>query len=276
MLLRYPGSKDKLWQEIVNRWFPEPLRPGFDLWRSDIEYREPFFGAGAIGFRVLPQCRKAWINDKDQDLISLWLSVLHNPGALCLRIRSFNPSVEAFFEYKSCDGNGSGSQLDKGFRKLALHQMSYSGLGAMAGGPIGGKGQANSKYPISCRWQPVKLQRTVWKLHEILSGVEELKITHHDFDLLVKGAPQKCFIYADPPYWDKGPDLYKHGMAPFSHERLAQSLRTTKADWVLSYDSHTEIERLYRNSVLDYINHTYTVSCGANRKNQELIIRKAV
>lgn len=260
----------------MNQWFPEGLRPGFDLWKSGTEYREPFFGAGAIGFRVLPQCQRAWINDLDSDLVCLWKSVLRRPAALCKRILSFTPNLKDFYTFKAADGSHSDDQLGNGFRKLALHQMSYSGLGVMAGGPIGGKDQGNAQYPITCRWNPVRLQKIVWRLHDILSSVVNLKITCIDFDRLISGAPSECFIYADPPYWEKGSELYLHGMTVFSHQRLSQSLRTTKADWVLSYDDHAEVEKLYRDSDLSYINQTYTVSCGANRKNRELIIRKAI
>jgi len=43
--------------------------------------------------------------------------------------------------------------LDVGFKKLAIHQISYSGLGTKSGGPLGGKSQ-ESIYKIDCRWSP--------------------------------------------------------------------------------------------------------------------------
>ena len=46
-----------------------------------------------------------------------------------------------------------GRIVDIGFKKLAIHQISYSGLGTMSGGPLGGAGQ-KSQYKIDCRWSP--------------------------------------------------------------------------------------------------------------------------
>lgn len=76
-LIRYPGSKEKLAADL---WRLFPQEATLRLWSHchKWEYREPFFGAGAIGFRILDQldrrCR-VWINDADADIVMLWKSV---------------------------------------------------------------------------------------------------------------------------------------------------------------------------------------------------------
>jgi len=88
-LIRYPGSKEKLAKQILP-FFPQELF--MPLWASDWEYREPFFGAGAIGFRILqtlPPKTRIWLNDIDFWLVCLWQSVWHAPDELKEMIERF-------------------------------------------------------------------------------------------------------------------------------------------------------------------------------------------
>ena len=60
---------------------------------------------------------------------------------------------------------------DIGFKKLSIHQLSYSGLGTKSGGPLGGVKQ-ESQYKIDCRWSPKTLFKNINKLHTVLSTTE--------------------------------------------------------------------------------------------------------
>jgi site-specific DNA-adenine methylase len=91
-LLRYPGGKTKLLKPVL-----------FELLRDDrtYEYREPFFGGGAVGFGYLeanPDARKVWLNDKDPGIASLWTAAMWYPDDLKGRIRAFRPVPELFDE----------------------------------------------------------------------------------------------------------------------------------------------------------------------------------
>ena len=94
------------------------------------------------------------------------------PGELQSLIRDFTPSVAAFHEYKqellAMDGQADPSPL-VGFKKLAVHRLSYSGLGTMSGGPLGGWSQAG-KDKIDSRWRPDRLIREVSDLHTLLQA----------------------------------------------------------------------------------------------------------
>src|SRR5687767_4999333 len=108
-LIRYPGSKAKLADAIINRFPPEMRMP---LWmdKGGWEYREPFFGSGAIGREILamlPSRCSAWINDLDYWLSCLWLAVRDDHVALCRRISDFEPTAEAFYQFKEQDGDRS-------------------------------------------------------------------------------------------------------------------------------------------------------------------------
>ena len=79
-LIRYPGGKSKLLKVINSRLQRMVAELG-----PDAEYREPFFGAGAVGLSLLaanPGIKRAWLNDADPAMAALWDVVIHNPTSL--------------------------------------------------------------------------------------------------------------------------------------------------------------------------------------------------
>lgn len=275
-MIRYPGSKDKITKKIL-RYFPQSLMD--ELWQSKkIEYREPFFGGGAVGFEVLrrnvPRWAHVWLNDKDFGMVCLWRSVLEQHQELIEHVRSFTPTTEAFYRFKEEDERTDMDPVRTGFQKLALHQISFSGLGAKAGGPIGGRKQS-SEYNVDCRWRPTRHCQDIIDLHKLMKRFASVKITTGDFARLIDDAPSHAFIYADPPYYEKGGQLYKHNMSEEDHRRLAVSFRGCRAPWVLSYDDHELIRSLYDWADIESIDLTYTIAKsqnGSRRKNSEIVI----
>ena len=52
--------------------------------------------------------------------------------------------------------------------------------------------------------------------------------------------------YLDPPYIEKGPELYQFSFTEDDHRRLARVLRRESRPWLLSYDRHPLVDDLYR------------------------------
>lgn len=275
-LIRYPGSKAKLAKQI---WATFPPSTTTELWSlaKPVEYREPFFGAGAVGFHVLRRMDPStpvWLNDLDFGMYALWTAVKNKPEALLRRCYEFTPTPERFYQFKAEDGDDTLPVEQAGFRKLALHRMSFSGLGAKAGGPIGGRNQGRAAYCIGCRWNPEHVRKNITAAHKLLKKFDALRITRIDFQHVIDGAPRECFIYLDPPYYEKGPALYAHSMSDADHLRLATSLRRCAAPWVLSYDDHPEVRRLYAGHELRDLHATYSmgISKSERPKNREVLI----
>lgn len=157
--------------------------------------------------------------------------------------------------------------------KIALHQMSYSGLGAMAGSPIGGKNQFNKdgtakKYQIDCRWSPEHLIKNIDKLNKIVSGCFFSNGTWEYAMDLVKD--KNAFVYLDPPYFNAGPQLYKHSFNLKQHEKLSEYLKSANFRWLLSYDNADEIKKLYSWAKINEIETTNTIN-GCIKLNELLI-----
>lgn len=277
MLLRYPGGKSKLKKPILEclNKFPVPT-----------EYREPFFGAGSIGLAFLEKNKAAktvktiWINDKDFTLACLWTSLLNYQISLKDLINSFSPSLKLYKQFKQellstiCTIQSSKNDIiNIGFKKLAIHQMSYSGLGVKAGGPIGGKNQT-SAYSIRCRWSPDNLCHKIDKYNNLLcqTYIRYQQCTYYDFEKVIQLEGENVLLYLDPPYYNKGNQLYQYGMSIYDHKRLSRVLRTTPHNWLLSYDDAPEIRTLYNWANIEEIDVNYTINTSRTKK--ELLISK--
>jgi DNA adenine methylase len=274
--IRYPGSKSRLKRAIIDH-FPESLRPRQELFQSVSQtYVEPFFGSGAVGWEMLSGLRDGItvvINDLDYWIACLWLSVRDAPEELIARIRAAQLSPSIFADYKKQDGDKSIYVVDAGFRKLLLHQMSFSGLGFKAGGPIGGADASNSRYDIGCRWNPVEQERLVRMRSELMRRFR-VSISYCDFEIVIKEYDNpNAFFYLDPPYVEKGNELYRHSFSVSDHERLAALAKNMKGRFVLSYDDCDIVRRLYAGHQFRLIEAEAVYSICGSRKNHELIIK---
>lgn len=242
-------------------------------------YIEPFFGGGSIGLEFLKgnSIRKIKINDKDIGIASLWTAIIRHPQALKSSIMAFKPSTSHFYDFKDelthIDSISYDERfvVDCGFKKLAIHQMSYSGLGTMSGGPLGGKDQG-SNYKIDCRWSPEYICKRVDKLHNLFDRVEvDGGVCHcEDFGDILKNSKEDNIYYLDPPYYVQGNSLYQCGFSESDHKRLAKTIKGLKGEWVLSYDCCEEIMDLYGWACIEEIGVNYTIS-GSTQKSELLI-----
>jgi len=273
--IRYPGSKHRIRDRIIGS-FPYDIK--LELWSASRKWRyiEPFFGSGAIGFSILdklPITSTAVLADIDLGIVSLWKAVQEAPDELIGKIVNFRPSVAAYEDFKRTDGDKTLDPVELGFRKLALHQMSFSGLGAKSGGPIGGADQSNPQYNINCRWKPDIQVTRVLSRHAILRRCTAL-ITCKDFQNVLADARETDFIYCDPPYVSAGPGLYKFPFTEADHIRLSQCLDRIPCRWAVSYDNHPMIRKLYARRIIVDVDITYSLANNseARRKNHEILI----
>lgn len=272
---RYPGSKEKIAGGVL-RWFPWRVTSPF----ADppvSAYCEPFVGCGAIAMKVLPSVRpgtRVVLGDADPGIVAIWREVVEDPAPLCKLLRGFVPTVGAFEEFKARDGDGTGTRAEIAFRKFALHQISFSGLGAKAGGPIGGRAQ-RSDYPVSCRFKPERHCLALVRQHKLLKRFP-VEVVHGDFADALGRLDGDGFAYLDPPYFVQGGALYKHNTTPDDHQRLARLLAAAEYEWVLSYDDAPAVRAMYGWADIHSFEMVATIETkrgsGTRRKNNELVI----
>jgi DNA adenine methylase len=266
--IRYPGGKSKLVKKIV----PILQQRTF----HGLEYREPFFGGGSVGLSMIEAKREAWINDRDAGIIALWQAVQHHSESLKAMVCDYSPSVDDFYAFKKFFLSAASFPLtvdelvSVAFRKLALHQMSFSGLGCMSGGPLGGKEQAQNG--ISSRWNATSICKKLDAIHAAFGSV---RISNGDYAELIGDETTQALLYLDPPYFEQGEKLYLHAFAQRDHKRLRDLLRATPHHWVLSYNACREIRELYHWAHIETISANYSLN-GAKEKYELLIFKQAM
>jgi DNA adenine methylase len=274
-LFRYPGGKQKWMRPILSR-----LAPMLEEVGPDGEYREPFLGGGAVAIAILKgrPGRRAWLNDADASLATLWDAVLHLPDSLKMMIDVFNNVIdEKYFSLfqRELESIRTPADLDRygpcwvALAKLGVHLLSFSGLGTRSGGPMGGKDQF-IPYQIRSRYNPARLGITIDEFQKRLAAtrLRDGTCTCLPFERLFE--PGNAIYYLDPPYVKAGPDLYPMSFNLADHERWASLLRKETRPWLLSYDDHPVIRELYQGSRIEEV--VMKCSIEGSRPKTELLI----
>ena len=280
---RYPGGKAKFAKDIL------PLIPFHEI----NTFCEPFFGGGAItiaAFKngLMNNISNLLINDIDRALMCLWSCVYDQTEKLIYEIENYTPTVEDFYQFKEDLENipayFKDDKVDEwkgyyGFRKLAIHQMSFSGLGTKAGGPIGGVTQT-SNYKVDCRWSPVSMTKKIRRIRTFLDSIDNVVMSSQNvFETLRwlnlgfirwTNPFKQSFAYLDPPYYVKGDDLYQHSFTHDDHVRLADELKHAEYKWLLSYDDCPEVRELYSWAKIIELKGNYTIRTA--RTKSELVL----
>jgi DNA adenine methylase len=156
-----------------------------------------------------------------------------------------------------------------GVAGLFFNRTNFSGI--IGAGPIGGKNQS-SKYAIDCRFNKpkiIKQIRAAAKFRDRISvhyGDALTYLRNHTEEL----ATGFVFVYIDPPYYTQGKKLYRYFFEDHDHAQLAAYITAQGYPWLVSYDDHSEIRRLYEGNQFQPIYLDYKVR--SSRTAQELVI----
>ncbi|MGL5362212.1 MAG: DNA adenine methylase, partial [Bosea sp. (in: a-proteobacteria)] len=205
---------------------------------------------------------------------AIWTSLRDEPTRLIAAVKALEPSVENWYALKHAlnhafAGDGINDDVDLAAAKMAVHAWSFSGLGLKSGSPQGGERQ-ESQYKIDCRWNPAGIERRIMEIHTLLSRFD-VSVTRLDFEALL-GDTRGATVYLDPPYVEKGGELYADSFDYPTHQRLASAVLGCDANWLLSYDDHVLVRELYAGCAITEVPMTATIS-GARRK-VELAIQR--
>jgi DNA adenine methylase len=189
--------------------------------------------------------------------------------ALKRLVREATPTVALRDELKARYGRPA-EPVERAFEALFINRTSYSGN--LRGGPLGGRHQTG-KTKIGSRWNPGRICGEIDRAHALLAG--RCEVLNEDASSLLGAlvGQDRTFAYADPPYFRVGNTLYREGMTPLEHARLAERLRVL-SNWVLSYDDAPEIRALYHWAVAMPLVARYSVAKanGTRKVRQELLI----
>jgi len=236
--LRYPGGKSCIFP------FVSSLIANNDL--IGCRYIEPYAGGAGLALRLLYEeyAESIVINDLDPLVHTFWSVCLGQADRLIEWIDKVPITVETWRECKDLlrkQDFSDSFKLASSF--LFLNRTNVSGV--LRGGVIGGLEQTG-KYKIDARFNKSELIRKIQKIERFSDRIE---VTNLDGIHLIEkftSYAARTFIYLDPPYYEKGSNLYLNAYRDEDHKRLAGYVSKLSTPWLLSYDNNSFITNLYR------------------------------
>lgn len=237
--LRYPGGKGRL-----GAWLAELLK------HNDLDgglYVEPYAGgAGAAMYLLINNhVDRIAINDLDPVVYAFWWAVLNDTERLVSMINETEVTMDNWFRQREVIANATNTDhTSLGFATFFLNRTNRSGM--IKGGVIGGLKQTG-KYLIDARFNKKDLIQRVTRIAAMrtriqLFNVDALELLGHP-DLKLE---KRSLIYFDPPYFEKGSQLYRNHYLPEDHQRIAETVMRIDTPWLVTYDNCHQIRKLYQ------------------------------
>jgi DNA adenine methylase len=186
--LKWAGGKRQLLSEI-KKYIPQDI--------NNYTYYEPFVGAGALLFDLLPQ--KAIINDFNTQLILTYNVIKQNVKKLIITLNNYrNMNNEKFFyEIRNIDRNSKEfdklTNIEKAARLIFLNKTCFNGLYRV-------NSQGFFNVPFGKYKNPtIYEENTLYQISNYFN-INKITILNIDFEKAITNADKKSFIYFDPPY----------------------------------------------------------------------------
>ncbi len=214
-------------------------------------YVEVFGGAGWVLFKKNPSNIEVW-NDLNNDLVNLFRVVRNNLEEFINRQYFLLPSREEYALFtKNYRTNNFKDDIDRAITFYYLIKNSFSGM-------------------IFSGWSYSTVRASSYHLDiEHLKAVRErlkrVYIENLSFEKLIPYWDRKeTLFYCDPPYFKllnmKGRQYYQCSFTLDDHIKLRDILKKINGKFILSYDDHPEVKKLYKDF---HIIHTEPVRYNA-------------
>jgi len=249
--LRYPGGKSKLSNFMKLVLKENNLIGG--------HYAEPYAGGAGIAFHLLfaGYASHIHINDINKSIYSFWHVVLFDTDNMCRLIFDTPVDMDNWCRQKEVQAHPERySILELGFSTFFLNRTNRSGI--ISGGVIGGKGQ-QGVWKLDARYNKTGL---ISRIEKISRFSDDISVYNLDAAQFITGIVPKLstqsMIYLDPPYYNKGSDLYENHYKYDDHIAISNLVDNISSKWIISYDNTLEIRELYQQyqSILYELNYS--------------------
>jgi len=249
---RYPGGKSKIIDYLYLRLKETKTKKLISPYTGGASFELALLDAGVI--------ENLHLNDLDTGIFSFWWVVKHVPFALIERLRSITPTKKDFYECQSIIKNDyKGVDLvEAAWAALVVNRLAYSGI--CKANPLGGK--KGTKKSLLSRWNPAELEKRIMHIHRLS---ERITVTQENAIELIEEAywDEEATIFIDPPYFEKGKQLYHCYYTEKDHIELSQLLDSLYqgcpgADLIVTYDYHQWINSIYTYPEKEVINRVYS------------------
>ena len=208
-------------------------------------YVEPFLGTGAVFFEK-PLAEKNILGDNDRDLMDFYKKAQKQNKMICDLRRDKN-------KFNHIKNKRSSSPCDY----VYLTKMSFG---------CTGKSYNEAHSPNS--FQEYNKQINMFKNAKLIQG---------DYRNLIKNYDSKdTFFYLDPPYHETSCS-YPDGSCSVKPKEILDSVKNIKGKFILSYNNHPEIRKLFCDKYkCDVIKTRYTsnnIKDSSKQARQEILIK---
>lgn len=262
--LRYPGGKSKIAP------FVSLLIEKCNI--GECTYVEPFAGGAGVALSLLFEgtVTDIVINDYDKAIYSMWRAILDETKAFINLVHTTPLTIDEWKIQKKIYTNKNNKySLELGFATFYLNRTNRSGI--LAAGPIGGFDQTGN-YLIDARYNRESL---VKRIEKIAAHKNHIHLYNKDIESFIKNYlpkyQQNAFIYFDPPYYNKGKELYKNFFAHKDHRRISKLIKELNCYWMVTYDDVDEICELYKDCECKQFDLNYSVA-NSGKKSEIMFL----
>lgn len=260
-ILKWVGGKRQLLDSI------EPLIPKCST------YYEPFLGGGAVLFCRQPA--KAVINDSNQELMNVYLTIKEEPEALISKLEEHREKncEDYFYHVRALDrdkqGFGNLTNVERAARIIYLNKTCYNGLFR-----VNSSGEFNSPWG---RYKNPNItnETTIQALSDYFNQAD-ITIKCGDYREALKGIRKGAFVYFDPPYMPISASASFTGYTAGGfgeQEQIAlkeqcDALHTRGIKFLLSNSACSFIEELYKDYIVEYVNAKRAINVNPEKRGE--------
>ena len=262
--LRYPGGKGKL-SSFMEMMIKKTVHEGGT-------YIEPFAGGAGIALELLEKnvVSEIVINDYDKGIYSFWRAILTETDRFIKEIENIPITLDEWDRQRHiCLSEDSRYSFELGFATFFMNRTNRSGI--IKGGVIGGRKQTG-KWKIDARFNKMNL---IERINNIAENKDSIHLYNKEIESFIEKYLPKyennALVYFDPPYFNKGKQLYLNYFNYDDHKRIEKAIsQTVNCDWIITYDDVPEIADLYSKHPLKRYDLNYSVA--SKRRESEIIV----
>ena len=216
---------------------------------KEVHYVEPFAGGASLALALLfeEHASVIHINDMSRPVYAFWHSVLNNTEELCRKIEDVEVSMAEWYLQRSIYDSRDEADLDElGFATFFLNRTNRSGI--IGGGVIGGKSQTG-EWSLDVRFTKKELIQRIRRISRYSGRIRLYNQDGIEFTRdVISGLTSNALVFFDPPYIEKGQQLYLNNYNILDHRRLEEQVTKLEQSWVVTYDYEGAVRHeLYRN-----------------------------